>query len=118
MIDFNDVRYFCLSLPHVTEDFPFDASTLAFRVGGKIFSLADVDEASSMNLKCDPEKAIDLRERHHFILPGYHMSKKHWNTIVFDPELSMDFLKELIVHSYELIFNSLTKKQKEELLKN
>ncbi len=115
MIDFEEIHTFCLSLDFVTEDFPFDASTLVFRVGGKIFALTDVDNCTSINLKCDPEKAIDLRERYPFITAGYHMNKKHWNTVQLDPDLKMSLLKELIEHSYQLVYKSLSKKQRDEL---
>lgn len=112
---FSELRQFCLSLDSTTESFPFDESTLVFKVGGKIFALLNTEESSSINLKCEPEKAIDLRERYAAIQPGYHMNKKHWNTISFDPEISIDFLKELILHSYELVLKSLPKKVQNEL---
>lgn len=112
MVNFDEIHSFCLALPHVTESFPFDKTTLVYKVGGKMFALIDVESISSMNLKCEPERAVELRERHYFILPGYHMNKKHWNTIEFIPELSISFLKEQIQHSYDLVWNSLSKKQK------
>lgn len=109
-------REFCLSLPYVTEDFPFDEVTLVSKVGGKMFALVGLDrEEFKVNLKCEPEKAIELREKHEEIIPGYHMSKKHWNTVSFDKGLKEEFLKELIQHSYDLVYNGLTKKVKQEL---
>jgi len=110
------LRDFCLSLPHTTEDLPFDDRTLVFRVGNKIFLLTDVEESWEFNVKCDPEKAVDLRERHpDAIRPGYHMNKKHWNTVRTDHGLDDKLLRELIRHSYDLIFASLPKKVKESL---
>ena len=94
---------FCLSLPHVTEAFPFDQNTLVFKVGGKIFALLDVENFESINLKCDPEEAIELRESFAGITGGYHMNKKHWNTIVVDGSVSNTMLKEWIDHSYTLV---------------
>lgn len=98
-----------------SEGFPFDEKTLAFKVGGKLFALLDIDEFTSVNLKCDPEKAIDLREQFLGVQPGYHMNKKHWNTVVLQSDVSDQLLLELVVHSYELVFNSLPKKTQHEL---
>lgn len=110
------LRDFCLALPACTEDFPFDDRTLVFRVGSKIFLLTDVEEPWEFNAKCDPERAVDLRERYpDAIRAGYHMNKKHWNTIRIDMGLNERLLRELIEHSYELVRNSLPKKQREGL---
>lgn len=107
-MDFEFVRNYCLSKPGVTEDFPFDESTLVFRVGGKIFALTDTEKYPfTVNLKCDPEKAIELRENYESISPGWHMNKKHWNTITPDNSIPIKLLKELIEHSYELVLKSL-----------
>jgi len=109
-------REYCLSKPGVTEGFPFDAETLVFKVMGKMFALADIDEFVSMNLKCDPEIAVELRERYEdTVLPGYHMSKKHWNTVMVDGAFNDQELKKWIDHSYEQVVNTLPKKLKEEL---
>lgn len=110
-----EFRYFCIKLPFVTESFPFDETTLVFKVGGKMFALIDLEHAKSANLKCDPERAIELREKFNAVKPGYHMNKQHWNTVTFNKDVSNDLLKELILHSYELIFSSLPKKLKNEL---
>lgn len=110
-----EFRDFCIKLPFVTESFPFDETTLVFKVGGKMFALIDVDKGISANLKCDPERAIELREKFNAVNPGYHMNKQHWNTITFNEDVSSDLLKELILHSYELIYGSLPKKLKNEL---
>ena len=98
-----EIRDYCLNKAGATESFPFGESTLVFKVNGKMFSLLSLDYPLSVNLKCDPEKAIELREHHTAITPGFHMNKRHWNTI--DAEsLSDDFLlKSLIDHSYDLI---------------
>ncbi len=111
------LREFCLGFPHVTEDLPFGPETLVFRVAGKIFLLVSLDsEFLSFNVKCDPELAVTLREKYPgIVLPGYHMSKKHWNTI--EPGISAPdtLLKEWVSHSYQLVFNSLPKKTRESL---
>ena len=110
------LRVYCLSLPQVTVDFPFDESTVVFRVGGKIFLLTDIDEGKSFNAKCNPERAIELRETHpDAIFPGYHMNKQHWNTVHLDMQLDPALLFDLIKHSYDLILKSLPAKKREEL---
>jgi predicted DNA-binding protein (MmcQ/YjbR family) len=107
-------REYCLSKSGVTEDTPFDPNTLCFRVGNKIFAIIDIDKFESVNLKCDPEKAILLREKHNGITPGYHMNKKHWNTVSCDGSVPTPLLLELVDHSYNLVFSSLPKKIREE----
>ncbi|HEX4886954.1 MAG TPA: MmcQ/YjbR family DNA-binding protein [Luteibaculaceae bacterium] len=106
-----DIRAYCLSKPGVEEGFPFDGSTLVFKVGGKMFALFDVDQFSGVNLKCDPEWAVELRERYAGVTPGYHMNKQHWNTVVIDGSFSSADLIKWIDHSYDLVFRSLPKKQ-------
>ncbi|GIV31160.1 MAG: hypothetical protein KatS3mg029_0511 [Saprospiraceae bacterium] len=105
-------RTYCLSKPGVEECFPFDESTLVFKVGGKMFALTGLDgEEFTVNLKCDPEKAIELRERWpHAVRPGWHMNKKHWNTVHFEADLGEALLRELIDHSYDLVVATLPKK--------
>src|SRR5690606_33080754 len=94
----------------VKEEFPFGPETLVFKVGGKIFALTGLDNSDfSVNLKCDPDYAEELREKHTEVQPGYHMNKKHWNTVNFEGSLSEEFLSELINHSYELVLKSLPK---------
>lgn len=100
-------RDHCARLPGFSEDLPFDESTLAFRVGGKIFALMDVDLFVSVNLKCDPERAIELRERYPGITPGYHMNKRHWNTVRTDGSVPDKLLLELADHSHALVLASL-----------
>lgn len=106
---------FCHSLPGVTEDFPFGEETLVFKVMGKMFALTNIDEFESINLKCDPIRALELRALHEEIKPGFHMNKKHWNTVSTRGELHDDFLKELIKHSYDLVVAKLPKKDRENL---
>jgi len=108
-------RDYCLAKKGVTEDFPFDDKVLVFKVMGKVFALCDVDGFKSVNLKCDPSRAIELREEFHGINPGYHMNKKHWNTVDMNTSVSDDLFSELIDHSYELVVKGLTRKQKDEL---
>ncbi|HNP19680.1 MAG TPA: MmcQ/YjbR family DNA-binding protein [Fulvivirga sp.] len=108
-------RGYCLKKPGVTESFPFDNNTLVFKVMNKMFALCDVDLFTSVNLKCDPERAVQLREQYEAIIPGYHMNKSHWNTIAIDGTVPDKLILELIDHSYQLIVESLPKKLKEEL---
>jgi predicted DNA-binding protein (MmcQ/YjbR family) len=108
-------RDFCLSLPLTGEKTPFDQVTLVFTVVDKMFALANMDKFESINLKCDPEKAIQLREEYPAIIPGWHMNKKHWNTIILDGSLNDDFIYELTKHSYDCVVNSLPKKVKNEI---
>ena len=108
-------RNFCLQMNGTSEGFPFDQKTLVFKVGGKLFALLDVDDFHSVNLKCDPEKAIDLRERFQGITAGYHMNKKHWNTVEFVSDVTEELIFDLTKHSYELVFASLPKKMRDEL---
>ena len=111
----DEYREFCLSLPGTSEALPFGDKALVFKVMDKVFALTGVDSFASVNLKCDPEYAVELRERHDFIKGGYHMNKKHWNTI-YEPELIDEkLLKELTQHSYELVVAKLTKKLQKEL---
>lgn len=114
-MNIEEYRDYCLSFPHTTEDFPFDKKTLVFKVAGKMFALADVEGFSSVNLKCDPEKAIQLREEFPEVKPGYHMSKVHWNTVEVNGGVDDQKIKEWIKDSYELVVQSLTKKLRSEL---
>ena len=110
-----EYRDYCISKKGVTESFPFDETTLVFKVMGKMFALCGLDNVPlRVNLKCDPERAIELREQHDAIIEGWHMSKKHWNTVYLD-QISKELTKELIDHSYNLVVSKLTKKLKAEL---
>ena len=115
-MDLGELIEYCVKFKASTEDFPFDEVTLTYKVGGKIFILIPTDsEELRINLKCNPEKAIQLREEHPAIIPGFHMNKKHWNTVILDGSLSRKLLHELIKHSYELVYESLTKAKREEI---
>ena len=109
------VRQICIEKKGVTEGFPFDDVTLVLKVGGKIFALLSLDRNPAVNLKCDPERATDLRERYEAIIPGYHMNKHHWNTVLLEGNLPDSLVAELIEHSYELVYSSLPKKTQEEV---
>ncbi len=102
-MNIEEIRNFCLSLGEIEECFPFDQTTLVFKIQGKIFALIDIEEAKSINLKCKPEKAIELREHYDYVLPGYHMNKKHWNTIVLSTKISDKQLKEWIMDSFKFV---------------
>jgi len=110
-----EFRDFCLSMKGVTEDFPFDQQTLVFKVMGKMFTLTDVDDFVSINLKCEPEKAIELREQYPAVLPGYHMNKKHWNTVLANGEIPDPLLKQWIRDSYDLVVSGLSRKERQQL---
>ena len=99
----------------VTRSFPFDEKTLVYKVGGKIFALFNVDEFEGVNLKCDPERAVELREQYAGIKPGYHSNKVHWNTVSPNTDVEASLFYELLKHSYDLVYASLTKKVKLEL---
>jgi predicted DNA-binding protein (MmcQ/YjbR family) len=115
---------FCLVKKGVTEHFPFDEDTLVFKVGGKMFCLASLSNwengKASLNLKCDPEMVEELRATYDSVVPGFHMSKKHWNTVYLNGDVSDKLVREFIDQSYDLIYNSLTKKIQVEIqqLKN
>ncbi|NNM17586.1 MAG: MmcQ/YjbR family DNA-binding protein [Croceitalea sp.] len=112
-MNIEEFRNYCMAKKGVTEGFPFDGETLVFKVLGKMFALAPLERRpSQVNLKCEPERAISLREEYDgIIFPGYHMSKVHWNTLYLD-QLNPALLKELIDHSYDLVFSKLPKKLK------
>jgi predicted DNA-binding protein (MmcQ/YjbR family) len=113
-MNIQDFREFCLSLPATEESFPFDESTLVFKVKGKIFALTDVDLFTSVNLKCEPEKALELRDRYEAVQPGYHMNKKHWNTIQIDGSIPDSILLGWTKDSYDLVVASLPRKIRRE----
>ena len=117
-MDIESLRTYCLKKKGVTEDFPFGETTLVFKVKGKMFLRTSLNEdVRSFNAKCDPEKAIELRERYDAVQPGYHMNKKHWNTITVDGRLPRKLILEMIDDSYDLVVQSLPKKEKDELNK-
>jgi len=110
----DDLRNHCIQKPGVSEGFPFDQKTLVFKVFGKMFALMDVEIFESVNLKCDPGRAIELRERFHAVRPGFHMNKKHWNTVSLFEDVNDKFLLELVDQSYHLVYESLPKKIRDE----
>ena len=114
-MNIEELRDYCIQKKGVTESFPFDDKVLVFRVINKMFALVNVEISDSVNLKCDPEKTIELREGFMGIIEGYHMSKKHWNTVLIESDVNRLLLLELIDHSYNLIVSKLTKKEKEAL---
>lgn len=114
-MDIESLREYCLSKPGAEETFPFGEQTMVFKVGNKAFLLASLDDGNSFNAKCDPDRAIELREEHDEITPGFHMNKKHWNTVSMKGRLGAKLLKELIDHSYELVFNKLPVKMRQEI---
>ncbi|MEO6149419.1 MAG: MmcQ/YjbR family DNA-binding protein [Mucilaginibacter sp.] len=115
MMNVEELRDYCLEKPGVTEGFPFGEDTLVFKVGEKLFLLTGLEQGDRFNVKCDPELAIDLRERHPEVKPGYHMNKAHWNTVFMNGSLTRKQLHEMIDHSYDLIFKSLPKKLQAEI---
>lgn len=115
-MDIETFRNYCLAKKGVTESFPFDQETLVFKVMGKMFALTGLEHIPPrVNLKCDPDRSVELRaEFDGLILPGYHMSKLHWNTVMLEGNIPFSLICELIDHSYQLVVDSLSKKIKEE----
>ena len=116
-MNIEEFRNYCMAKPGVTEAFPFDNKTLVFKVMGKMFALTGIEIFNSINLKCDPELALVLREEFHSIKPGFHMNKKHWNTVEINGDVLDKKIFELTDLSYDLVVKGLTKKQKLELEK-
>lgn len=108
-MDIEKFRSICLGLKDVSEEFPFGPGTLVYKVKGKMFALTDLEMFESVNLKCDPEEAIELRERYPAVQPGYHMNKAHWNTILMDNSISDKLIEKWIVDSYNLVRSKLPK---------
>ena len=117
MYNIESFRNYCLKKAHVTESFPFDEDTLVFKVANKMFALSSLESPElSVNLKCDPERALELRENYpDAAFPGYHMSKIHWNTVLPNQGITLELWKEMIDESYNLIVKSLPKKTQREL---
>jgi predicted DNA-binding protein (MmcQ/YjbR family) len=111
-------RTFCLAKKGVTEEFPFGSETMVFKVMGKMFALTNVESFASINLKVDPETGVELREKYPSVLPGYHMNKKHWITVLMDGSIPDKILCQWTDNSYQLVVASLPKKQQELLLKS
>lgn len=111
----NEFQKYCRSFKGVTEEFPFDETTLVYKVKGKMFTLADVESFESISVKCDPDQALILREIYDSVTPGYYLNKRHWNTVKLDGKIPDKQLKEWIRDSYDLVVKGLPKKIKEEL---
>jgi len=114
-MNIEELREYCIAKPGVTEEFPFGETTLVFKVMGKMFVLTNLDGDWSLNLKCNPERAMELRERYPAIQPGYHMNKAMWNTVMMDGSLSSKLILEMVDHSYQLVVDKLPRKLKEAL---
>lgn len=114
-MNIDDFVHFCQIKKGSELCFPFDDKHMVFKVGGKMFALASIEPFERINLKCDPQKALELREMYHCVIPGWHMNKKHWNTIILDGSLSNAKIYEMIDHSYNLILASLPKKTRKNL---
>lgn len=115
-MDIETLREYCLAKPRVVEALPFGNDTLVFKLEDKIFLLISLKGSSSFNVKCDPEKAISLREQYPEVKPGYHMNKKHWNTVSMRGKLTVHQLREMIDDSYSLILQSLPKSKQQGLI--
>lgn len=116
-MNIEDFREYCLSLPATAESLPFDEDTLVMKVGGKMFAYASIDDFRRIALKCDPDKAIELRERHAEITPSWHSSKRHWNDVATDGSLSDEYIRSLIFDSYMLVVkNNVTPKAAREAI--
>ena len=112
-MNIESLREYCMAKKGVEETLPFDESILVFKVMGKMFALTSLDDPVSANLKCDPERAIELREEYEGVKPGYHMNKKHWNTCHFNEDIPERLFRELIDHSYTLVVKGLKKADRE-----
>jgi predicted DNA-binding protein (MmcQ/YjbR family) len=109
-MDLAQFREYCLSKPRVTEGTPFGPDVLVFKIDGKMFALVALDEMpTTVNLKCDPDWALDLRDRYEEVRPGYHMNKKHWNTVEIESSIPDSELRKMIDHSYDLVVETLPK---------
>jgi len=108
-LNIEEIRDYCLAKPGVTEGLPFGEDTLVFKVGEKLFLLTSISDSTFFNVKCDPELAIELRERHPEVRPGFHMNKKHWNSIYTDGNLTRKQFCDMIDHSYDLVIKGLPK---------
>jgi len=116
-MNIEEIREYCLKKKAVTEEFPFDRETLVFKVMGKIFLISPLERIPlQINLKCDPEEALELREQFESVQPGYHMSKKHWNTVIIDGAIPKKELFEWIDNSYELVVKGLKKSDIQKLI--
>jgi predicted DNA-binding protein (MmcQ/YjbR family) len=114
-MNIEDIRNYCISKKGVTEGFPFDNDTLVFKVAGKMFALVNLEGDLRINLKCEPSKALELREQFTAVIPGYHMNKKHWNTVKIDGLIKDNLVMEWIDNSYNLVIEKLTLAERKSL---
>lgn len=114
-MDPNELRDTLLNFPAVTEEQPFGPDVVVYKVMGKMYALSTYETPLEANLKCDPDRAIKLRKQYEAVQPGYHMNKRHWNTVRFDGSLPSDLAMELIQHSYDLVVKGLSKKDQKKV---
>ncbi len=114
-MNIEELREYCISKKGVSEALPFDEDTLVFKVMGKMFLLTNIEKADSINIKCDPLKAVDIREHYPAVVPGWHMNKRHWNTILLDGSLPDDLIYTWIDESYDLVVAGLPARLREKL---
>jgi predicted DNA-binding protein (MmcQ/YjbR family) len=115
-MNIEEIREYCIAKPGVTEGFPFDETTLVFKVMNKMFALTGLDgDPPFVNLKCDPERAIELRSQYESVKPGWHMNKQQWNSVYYTGNISAELVRELIDHSYDLVVEGLKKAYREAL---
>ncbi len=116
MLTLEDIRYYCASKKGTREDFPFDFTTLVFKVGPKMYGLTSIEsDGLFINLKCDPRLSLELRSRFVAVKPGYHMNKKHWNTVIIDGTIPDEDIFRMIDHSYDLVYRKLPRRVRDEL---
>jgi predicted DNA-binding protein (MmcQ/YjbR family) len=115
-VNIETLRNYCIAKPGITESFPFGEDTLVFKISDKIFLLTSLSQPNRFKVKCDPEIAVILREEHPEIIPGYHMNKRHWNTVYLDGNLPENLIKQQIDQSYNLVFKSLPKSKQQEII--
>ena len=116
MVDAGELRRWCLAQPGAVEDFPFGPGPSVFKVGGKMFAISALDRAPlEVSVKCEPELAVSLRHSYPAIRPGYHLNKRHWNTITLDGSLPDQLVRDLVEDSYDLVVSALPKRQREQL---
>lgn len=116
-VDLSEMIDCCMALPEVEETTPFGPEVLVYKIAGKMFAATDPERLPvGINLKCDPDRALDLRDEYYAIQPGWHMNKKHWNTVALDGTLADELLMELVRHSYELVVHGLKKSERERVL--
>lgn len=117
-MNIEEFRNYCLAKPGTTEEMPFGPGVLVFKVMGKMFALADIEKFENISLKCDPELAVELREQYDGrVIPGYHLHKKHWNTVIMDGSILNAIIRQWINHSYDLVVSKLPMKEQEKLKK-